>query len=101
MSKNIIELKEHLIHKYNLDEKYLNKLSEQELNELYEQKEKESLIIAKNPNKFFYIKSLPVPKEVETKTSSIGGKIVFFAFIIMLLLFFVLFFVLAFIKHFN
>ncbi|MGZ9413648.1 hypothetical protein [Mycoplasma sp. 480] len=93
------ELIEHLVYKYALDEKYLSQLSLEQLEELYQEKEKESLLIAKNPNKFFYIKSLPVPKEVETKTSTKGGWIIFGAFITVIIFAIVLFLLLAFLKN--
>ncbi|MGZ9762317.1 hypothetical protein ACXYRQ_02465 [Mycoplasma sp. 394] len=89
---------EHLIYKYEMDLEYLKSLNDEQLKKLYKQKENESLIIAKNPNKFFYIKSLPVPKEYKHKTTTKGGKIIFLTFIIMLILLFVLFITVAFIK---
>ncbi|WP_391591772.1 hypothetical protein MCAV_07450 [[Mycoplasma] cavipharyngis] len=90
------EMIEHLIYKYQINEQYLNSLSEQQIKQVYQQKEQESLILAKNPNKFFHIKSLPVPKDVKTKTSSKAGKWVFIAFLIMILLIFTLFMLVAF-----
>ncbi|MGZ9756688.1 hypothetical protein [Mycoplasma sp. 4423] len=89
---------EHLIYKYEMDLEYLKSLNDKQLKNLYKQKENESLIIAKNPNKFFYIKSLPIPKEYKHKTTIKGGKIIFLTFIIMLILLFVLFITVAFIK---
>ncbi|MGZ9755802.1 hypothetical protein ACXYRR_02620 [Mycoplasma sp. 246B] len=89
---------EHLIYKYEMDLEYLKSLNDEQLKNLYKQKENESLIIAKNPNKFFYIKSLPIPKEYKHKTTAKGGKIIFLVFIIMLIWLFVLFITVAFIK---
>ncbi|UUD36183.1 hypothetical protein NPA08_04510 [Mycoplasmopsis citelli] len=90
---------EHLIYKYEINEEYLHSLSDEQIKNLYQQKEHESLILAKNPNKFFYLKSLPVPKEVKTKTSSKAGKWIFLAFIIMLILLFTLFMLVAFLNN--
>ncbi|UWD34012.1 hypothetical protein [Mesomycoplasma molare] len=89
------ELIEILNHKYELDLKYLESLDFNQLEEIYLKKEKEELSLLKNPNKFFYVKGLPVPKEVETKTSEKGGKLIFAFFVLTLLLVLVLFFVLA------
>ncbi|WGI36972.1 hypothetical protein [Mesomycoplasma lagogenitalium] len=96
MNKTESELKEILNYKYKFEIEYLNKLTYEQLQELYDQKEKEEIALAKNPNKFWYIKSLPVPKEVKTKTSSKAGIWVFVAFCLVLLSVFIIFMVLAF-----
>lgn len=90
------KIKDLLIYKFGYSQKEIENLSEEEILKIWNQKQEEELIIAKNPNKFFYIKSMPVPKNVETKTSSKAGVIVFIVFILMLIAVFVLFLVLAF-----
>ncbi|TDV23535.1 hypothetical protein BCF59_0526 [Mycoplasmopsis mustelae] len=99
MNKSRNELIEHLIYKYEFQQEYLNSLNDEQLLSLYNQKENESLILAKNPNKFFYIKSLPIPKDVKPKTSAKAGKWIFIAFIVMILLLFTLFMIVAFINN--
>ncbi|WP_348602597.1 hypothetical protein ABJ972_02900 [Mesomycoplasma hyopneumoniae] len=92
------ELKKQLVELYDFEISELENKSEIELEKLLQKSKNEAIILKNNPNKFFYIKSMPKPKEIQAKTSTKAGWIVFFAFIGVLLLAFILFMTLAFIN---
>ncbi|VEU59351.1 hypothetical protein [Mesomycoplasma neurolyticum] len=81
---------------YNYEKNQIENLSLEELKNLLKELEEKQAFINKNPNSFFYIKSLPVPKEVKQIKSTIPGWIIFFVFIFLLLMVFVIFMILAF-----
>ncbi|CAT04788.1 Uncharacterised protein [Mesomycoplasma conjunctivae] len=85
-----------LVKIYDHEQKKLENKSLEELNEILEQAKEDKIRLKSNPNKFFYIKSLPKPKEVKTTTSTKAGAIVFIAFVLTLLLAGALFFIIAF-----
>ncbi len=88
-----------LINIYNLDEKEVEKLSDSQINKLLEQKEKEQIAISKNPNKFWFIKGMPPPKEFKTKTSKTYGFLIILILFLVLIGFLVVFIVLAFLNN--
>ncbi|ATP59492.1 hypothetical protein [Mesomycoplasma dispar] len=93
------ELKKQLVELYDFEISELENKSEIELEKLLEKSKNEKISLKHNPNKFFYIKSMPKPKEIKTKTSTKAGWIIFFAFISVLLLAFILFLTIAFINR--
>ena len=88
-----------LINIYNLDKKEVEKLNDSEINKLLLQKEKEQIVISKNPNKFWFIKKMPPPKEFKTKTSKTYGFLVILALFLVLVGFLIMFIVLAFLNN--
>ncbi|AJR12020.1 Uncharacterised protein [Mesomycoplasma dispar] len=93
------ELKKQLVELYDFEISELENKSEIELEKLLEKSKNEKMALKHNPNKFFYMKSMPKPKEIKTKTSTKAGWIIFFAFISVLLLAFILFLTIAFINR--
>ncbi|WP_027333956.1 hypothetical protein [Mycoplasma elephantis] len=69
------------------DEEYekMNLLSDEELKELSIEHQKKDIQIKRNPNNFFYIKGMPLPKEYNPKTSTRGGWILFISIIIVII----------------
>lgn len=96
---NIDEMKELLILKWDYKAEDLEKLSENQIEALYNKRQKEEIKALKNPNRFFILRSMPAPKNVETKTSSKAGIIVFVAFILMLILMIAIFLYLGLSNH--
>ncbi|WP_025755661.1 hypothetical protein [Mycoplasmopsis cricetuli] len=81
---------------YNLEISEIEFLTLEELEKILKQEEEKQIFLNKNPNKFFYIKSLPLPKEVKKINSNKPGWIIFSVFVLLLFLIFVLFMILAF-----
>ncbi|AJC50029.1 hypothetical protein DR095_01760 [Mycoplasma flocculare] len=93
------ELKTQLVELYDFKINELEGKSLIELEKLLQKSASEKITLEKNPNKFFYIKSMPKPKQIQQKTSEKSGWIVFFAFVFVLLLAFILFLTIAFINR--
>ncbi|WP_033161008.1 hypothetical protein [[Mycoplasma] collis] len=84
-----------IIELYDVEENEIKNLSIDELKTKLNMLEKKQAFINKNPNSFFYIKSLPLPKKVKQINSTIPGWIIFFIFILLLASTFVIFLILA------
>lgn len=96
---NIEHKKNMLINIYNFDKKEVEKLNNSEINKLLLQKEKEQIAISKNPNKFWFIKEMPPPKQFQTKTSKTYGFLVILTLFLVLIGFLIMFIVLAFLNN--
>lgn len=91
--------KDMLINIYNVDKKEVEKLNDTQINKLLSQKEKEKLAISNNPNKFWFIKEMPVPKVYEPKTSKTYGFLIILALFLVLIGFLIMFIILAFLNN--
>lgn len=83
-----------LVNVHNVELETIEKLSDEKIQQLLVEKEKEQIKEYKDPNRLLFIKGLPKPKEYQPKTSTKAGWITFililvtiFAIFISLLLF--------------
>ena len=84
-----------LVNIYNMSYQEIEKMSNMKLTKLVRQKEEEAIALSQNPNKFWYIKGMPVPKKHEIKTSKIWGAVIVAMLFLALLGFLIMFFVMA------
>lgn len=89
-------LKDKLINLYNQNPKKVEKMDLEEMKKMCKEIEDRLLRENKNPNKFWIIKSMPEPKNWETKTTKKAGIWVFIIFILVFLIFGAMMFYLAF-----
>ncbi|UUD36930.1 Uncharacterised protein [Mycoplasmopsis californica] len=85
-----------LVNVYGEDFEKLQTYNDDELEELRNKYEKEQIKKKMNPNNFFLIKGMPIPKEYEPKTSTKAGWILFIAIIAAILFSFITFLLIGF-----